>query len=218
MIIHEVEQGDCITSLAKQYGVLPDALWSFGPNAELKQFRAKRNVLYPDDEVAIPPKQAKEKTVQSERRYWVRRKGIPDTLRLRFLNCDEEPRVGISYVLNIGAFAGEPMPPITGELDDAGYVIERVPPDAERGELVLGTGPDRETYIVEFGFVDPIDTFSGVQDRLANLGYYDCCNEDSSRHQTTRGALAVMQLEQGLEFTGKVEDASKTQLEKLHLS
>jgi N-acetylmuramoyl-L-alanine amidase len=148
----------------------------------------------------------------------VRRKGIPDVLRMRFLDCDEEPRAGIPYLLKLGTHDGEVLAPISGELDADGYLVTPLPPDADDGVLILGKGPSRETYEIDLGWVDPIDTATGVQDRLANLGYYACCELDTVDHQVTRAALARLQMDRGRSPSGEIDEATRAELEGLHLS
>jgi hypothetical protein len=216
--VHVVEQGDCFSSIAHQHGFLPETLWNLPENAALQSKRKQRHVLYPGDSVTLPPRQARDEQARSGQRYRVRRKGIPDMLRLRFLDVDEEPRVGLPFLLRLRTFDGGSVQDVQGELDAEGYVQAPIPPDADLGELILGTGPDRETYLLELGHLDPLDTFPGLQDRLANLGYFDCCEEDTAFHPVTRRALERLQLAHGLEPTGRPDRASLGLLEKLHQS
>lgn len=215
---HVVDQGDCVSSIAHQHGFLPETLWKLPENAALHAKQRQRHVLYPGDTVALPPRRARDEEARAGRLYRVRRKGIPDMLRLRFLDVDEEPRVGLPFLLRLRTFSGESVRDVRGELDGDGYVQAPIPPDADLGELILGTGPDRETYQLELGHVDPLGTFPGLQDRLANLGYFSCCEQDSEHHPVTRQALERLQRAHGLEPTGKLDGASRELLKALHLS
>jgi hypothetical protein len=214
---HIVDQGDCVNSVARQYGFLPDSLWNLPSNSKLRERRKRRTVLYPGDLVRIPPKRLRWDSALAGNLYRLRRKGAPDRLKLRFLNCDQEPRVDIPYTLTIQIFSGDQLKAVHGTLDGDGYLTQPIPPDADVGELVLGTGPDRETYILEIGWLDPSDTFSGVQDRLSNLGYYFCCEHDTPTHQVTQEAVALWQLERDLNATGRVQEV-EGDLEGDHLS
>ncbi len=65
------------------------------------------------------------------------------------------------------------------------------------------------------GHLDPVDGLKGAQQRLRNLGLYGG-PVDGQDSPLTTGALSLFQQRQGLERTGKLDDATKDALQKAH--
>ena len=74
---YTVKQGDCISSIAFEYGYFPDTLWNDPKNSKLKHDREDPNSLMPGDEVYIRDKEAKQASCASEKKYRFKRKGVP---------------------------------------------------------------------------------------------------------------------------------------------
>jgi peptidoglycan hydrolase-like protein with peptidoglycan-binding domain len=133
-------------------------------------------------------------------------------LRIRFL-IQDQPRTRIPYLMSTQTSDGKPQEDRQGETDSGGWVIEPLPPSAIKVTLTLGTPPELEEYEFEIGKVDPIDKIAGVRSRLGNLGY-DCGGETGEElGEKTAAALAAFQLAQGLEATGKMDDATRSALQ-----
>jgi Putative peptidoglycan binding domain len=121
---------------------------------------------------------------------------------------DGAPRAGEPYRLTVGDVALE------GALNGEGYIETNIPPGAQRGTLVVGEGARARTYSLVLGHLDPVETVSGVQARLRNLGY--ACQVTGSLDDATRAALRAFQTRAGLAVTGDDDDATRSRLREAH--
>lgn len=193
-----VAEGDCINSIAEEYGFFPDTIWNHPDNAELKRLRRDPNVLQPGDLVHIPEKDtSKAESCQTEQLHRFRRKGVPAKLKIRLL-ADNEPRANAAYRLVIDGKV------IEGETDGDGFVEQPLPPRAQVGELIIDLDDGgEERYQFNFGTVDPIDTEAGQRHRLADLGY---ATEDLEE------AVRAFQRDLDLEVTGQADKATRDKI------
>ena len=60
MKAHQVEQGECLSSIAYECGFFPDTIWNHPQNAELKRKRNNPNALMLGDIISVPDKRIKE--------------------------------------------------------------------------------------------------------------------------------------------------------------
>lgn len=178
-----VKQGDSIASLAALHGFLPSTLWGLPQNQELAARRSNMNELLPGDRVYIPDRQPKRHAVASGRAHTFRQGGPAARFRLRVADMGI-PRVEQDYTLTIDGQVRE------GTSDGDGIVEELVPAMAKEGTLVIG--PDEFELTLQFGHQDPHDELSGIQKRLANLGYL---REEASGKLDNATRLALMDFE-----------------------
>lgn len=208
MPIHVVKQGDCMSSIADQYGFFWDTLWNLPQNAELNALRGNPNVLLPGDRVVIPEIRPKEESGETTQVHVFRLKGVPVRLNLRLLDVFNEPRAGAKYTLTVD---GQKF---SGEIPEDGLVSHAISPRAQRGRLVLEDG---EEYDLELGHINPIDYLSGVQGRLRNLGYYE--GEAMGKlDDETRDAIRKFQEDHGLPVSGEADDGTRAALLAAHES
>jgi hypothetical protein len=206
---HKVESGECISSIAYQYGFFPDTLWNDPANAALKALRQDPNVLSPGDIVNIPDPRPKQETRPTGALHRFQLKTAPAKLRLQILEDDQplafQPfRITIDgHVTRSGATTGE------------GYVIVSIPPNARSAVLVVGQGDGTREYRLRLGHLRPVEELEGVQTRLENLGY-PCGEEYGTLGPGTVAALKAFQASQGLAVTGQPDDATRSKLEELH--
>jgi hypothetical protein len=162
MADYEVQQGDCISSLAAEYGFPPETIWNHAKNSALKQKRKDPNVLSPGDIVFIPEKEMKEVAAATEQRHKFMLKAAPAKLRIRLL-MNDKPRSNKKYALLVDGRRLE------GTTDGQGWIVQPIPPNAREGTLLL---PDtEEEYPLQLGNLDPVDEPSGALARLRNLGF-----------------------------------------------
>jgi len=236
MPTHIVSQGECISSIAHQYGFFWKTLWDRAENAALKQKRGDPNVLWPGDEVFIPELQIKEVSRAAKQKHRFRRKGEPAKLKLRLLKeepqepeedqpsdpgvCDlgpqkprklkQTPRANVPYRLIIDGVSME------GQSDSDGYIKETIPPGAVGGTLILYPGTDHEEQIaITLGAMDPKGEWVGIRKRLNNLGFV-CALAGNEMTDDLHDALAGFQEAYGLDVTGKLDDATRDKLVQAH--
>lgn len=203
---YRVQQGDCVSSIAHEYGFNPETLWYHGANTQLRARRGDCNVLLPGDLVAIPAKESRAESCTTEQRHRFCRRGVPAYLRLRLL-VEDEPRARERYVLQVDG-----VDVASGITNDDGLLEERIPPSAQNGVLRFADG---SLVPLDLGGLDPIDTLSGVQGRLLNLGY-DCGDVDGDLNDLTSEALREFQAKHMLAVTGEPDEATKSKLAEVH--
>ncbi len=216
--IHVIKQGECVGKIAEVYGFFPKTIWDYGKNAELRELRHDNMyILFPEDKVVVPAKRQKSHAVATGGALTVQRQGVPEHLRIRFLNYDETPRVGVPYLLSLKTDKGVLVADISSETDGKGFVDQAVPPSAVVARITLNPGPWQEVHEFNIGFTNPIDKVSGWQARLNNLGY-DCGAEDNELGPKTQAAISAFQRAKKLEETGERDEVTKAALLAVALS
>lgn len=206
-INHTVKQGECINSIAYEYGFFPDTIWNHPQNKELKEKRKDPNVLFPGDVVFVPDKRVKEVNKATDQQHRFRMKNVPAKFTVRLVNDDDSPRGGVKYLLTVDGEEFE------GQSTSGGEISVSVPPGAKTGKLELtDKNGEEEEYDIALGYLDPIEEMSGVQGRLRGLGYYygDISGENSDE---LGDAIREFQEDNGMEVTGEVDDALRSQLQ-----
>ena len=201
---HTVVQGDSLSSIAAAFGANWKTVWSHADNAPLRARRKDPNVLYPGDVVIIPEKETRLEHGASDARHRFVRKGVPDKLEIRLLK-DFKVRAHVAYSLVVDSKT------TPGTTDADGWVRAWISPLARDVRLVLEGG--KEEYVLALGHVDPIDTISGVQARLCNLGFFSAA-VTGELNNDTRDALSAFQRANGVPATGEADAATMHQLEK----
>ncbi len=210
-----VQPGDCMSSIAKDHGYLWETLWNHPANAELNAVRKDPNILLPGDRVTLPPREPKQEAGQTEMRHRFMRRGEPCSLVLR-LQQDHKPRVNAPYVLTVDQSGANAVRQRTfsGVTDAEGKIEVLIPNNARRGVLLVGAAPERDEYIIDLGRIDPIDTWSGVQTRLNNLGY--ACEQTGEFDEPTREALNAFRAAEGLERSEDIDEPTRARLKERH--
>lgn len=202
MAQYTVQQGDCISKIAEDFGVTSDKIWKHPNNARLKSKRKDLNVLFPGDVLYIPDKEMKTVSRATDNRHVFVRKGVPAKFALR-LTQNGKPRANEPYIIVIDGEAR------TGQTDGDGMIHQIIAPDAQQGTLLLKNG--QETYPLNFGCLDPVDQTSGIQARLKALGYY-AGPVDGTENPELCAAIRDYQKKRGLQETGQVDSATTAAL------
>jgi hypothetical protein len=162
---YTVKQGDCLSSIAEQFGFSDyRVIYNHPNNAAFKAKRPNPNLIYPGDVLFIPDKSGKTVPVPTAKLSRFRVKSGPGTrLKLVLTDLDGKPLAGYAYTLTV---AGNDLKGTTG---GDGMVDQPVPDDATSASLLLDDKGVTKQLVL--GALDPITTVSGYQARLKNLGY-----------------------------------------------
>src|SRR6266446_4614155 len=88
---YEVQDGDCVSSIAFAHGFFWETLWNDGKNSSLKEKRKDPNILKAGDMMHIPERTLKEESCATEQKHKFKLKGVPAKLRLRLVKEKKEP-------------------------------------------------------------------------------------------------------------------------------
>lgn len=203
---YKVAQGDCISSIAKQYGFLSDEIWNDPGNTELKGKRENKNILLVGDLIVIPEKKLGEAICAAGQHHRFQRKSVPEKFRVRLQYFDGKPRAQESYRLIIDGGAIQ-----TGVTDTEGNIEIPIPPNAHKVELYFDSDPESDKYLFALGYIDPITEVSGIQSRLNNLGS-ECGSVDGNLGLKTENELVAFQAEHLLSITGQADNDTRERL------
>jgi len=210
MPVHTVKQGDCISSIANQWGHFWETLWNHKQNQELVEQRKNPNALLAGDKVFVPEIRTKEEQCSTTRQHVFQLKGVPVKLQLQLLDRDGNPRANLQYTLVID---GRKIAKKTAE---DGRISEVIAPNAKKAKLTLKPEDSPvEEYELQLGFMNPVTHVTGIQARLKNLGFYPG-EMTGSVDELTSEALSRFQAERGFPVTGELDDATRAALDGLH--
>ena len=201
---HVVKQGECISSIAFKYGFFPDSIWNDAENSELKEKREDPNILFPGDVVQVRDKKVREESCATEKKHRFKRKGVPEILRLQFFVAGEA-RANEAYILEVDGkvLSSDNKTSSEGEIEH--YI-------SPKAALATVRFPDTDDkYTIKLGHLDPLDTISGVQGRLQDLGLYDG-PIDGTFEEGLEIAVANFQMAMDLELTGELDDDTRNAL------
>src|SRR5215204_836163 len=210
--IHKVEPGECLSSIGFDTGFFPQTLWELPENAALREKRESPHILREGDEVYIPDLRIKQQTAAINRRHRFKRKGVPEILRVRFLDELDEPRPGLKYELKIGGLLRK------GETDEGGWLEEWIPPDEMEASITIldetGETPIEEKYDVQLGRLNPSRDPDGIRARLENLGI-DC---GETEEDLSMAISSFQNHYDDLDVTGVADEKTIAGLKEIHLS
>jgi len=203
---YNVKQGDCIESIAHAHGLLWETVWNDPQNAELKGGRKNPNALLPGDKLHLRELREKKLPRATEERHRFRVKGIPAILKV-VVQEEGKPRSNEPYTLIID---GETFEGTTG---GDGLIEQELPPTAESGKLTVGDSGDE--YMLDLRRLDPVEEVTGLQGRLANLGF-DPGEIDGKIGARTRDAIMRFQDVHDIEVTGEPDNTTIDKLKELY--
>ena len=202
----KVKQGECISSIAYRYNLLPDTIWNDPANAELKALRKDQNILMPGDKVVVRKKEMKEAPISTGSRHRFQTKGFQEKLVIHF-KLNDKPRTSEACVLEIDGVLSK------GQTDGSGKVEIPIPPNAKTGMISFRETGD--VYKLDFGHLDPIEEISGIQGRLSSLGFYDGPINGKMSEELEQ-AIRDFQETKDMKPTGKLDDTTRNMIEQAY--
>lgn len=207
-----VRQGDSITKLAYEKGLFWETVWNHPENKTLKDTRDDPNILLKGDRVFIPEKRVDDVPCASEKKHSFKRKGIPERIRLQFLDERGQPMADQAYVLTIDDVR------IEGHLDDKGWLVAPILPTARKGMVEVGENGQLAPYYLNIGNLDPVSTDPGVMQRLRNLGYLEESNSCDKITPAVEKAVMRFRADHELEGGKLIDDTLRSKIKEVHNS
>ncbi|HMD39838.1 MAG TPA: LysM domain-containing protein, partial [Candidatus Acidoferrum sp.] len=129
---YTVEQGDHLSSIAKDYGFTDyTVIWDHPNNADLKNKRKNPNILLPGDEIFIPDMEEKNESGATDKRHTFKVDKKPLFLRLVLEDLYEKPIGGAQCALRISDEITQPTTTADGKIQ------QEIPLDAHDAFLVI---------------------------------------------------------------------------------
>jgi hypothetical protein len=159
-----IRQGDYLLQLAFKFGFDADTVWNDGKNADLRKLRPDPNILFPSDVLYIPD--------QIDKKPDYKRLAVGSTnsfssdapaatINVTFIGPDGKPYASKAYVV-------EELDQLTGLTTTGdGVASFEIPVTLQTATVTFSDTGD--SYPLQIGMIDPIDTLSGVFQRLQNL-------------------------------------------------
>jgi hypothetical protein len=198
-----------MASIAYAHGYRVRALHD--ANQELIQKRQRGATLLEGDVVQLPARNVRRVSAQPGQRLRVKRRGVPETFRPRFLDFQGNPRSGLSFISHMRSSAGEPLADVTGTTDGGGYAVTPIPPDATYVEVTFPKVLFKERHVFALGLLPPIDTVAGLAARLNALGY-GCGAAEGEMTERAQTALGRFRKDQGLSPEGGFDSQAQSAL------
>lgn len=211
------QQGEYLAEIAARLGCDPQVIWGDAANAKLRELRGDGSILAPGDVIEVPsPSKPRwlAVSVGATNRYVATIPRVNVSFKLSF---DGEPCVGEAYTV-LGT-----DPDQKGTTDAAGTV--KFTASVRLGTAIVRLEGKGIRIPVRIGHLDPLDTPSGLAQRLRHLGYLspgiDFSDHDDGAladllDQVVAESVAEFQDDAGLERTGTVDGATVSALKERH--
>ena len=227
---HVVRPGDCVASLAARYRTSVADIWDDPANAALRRQRSSPYLLQPGDLVELPEAAPSRVRVSPGANHRLATEGSQVRLFLKlFDERFEDDAVAGEHQLNDGGArmreADAPSPPRTealanvpyrllagscvveGTTDGEGRIDQRIDARLTSVRLILEPGNEHERSLeVKVGHLDPAEADEGIAQRLTNLGF-PCAHD-----RGVEAAVAGYQRSRGIDASGRLDDATRSQL------
>ncbi len=165
---HIVAENEHLAGIAAKHGFSSlNAIWNHPENQTLKNLRKNPNILFAGDEVFIPDLETKQHDAGTDKRHRFEADLEVLELHIKVNDLGFQPIHGEA---SLTEGSGQVPMRQNGDIFES-----EVPPDTVHAVLdfpLSKTQRQRHSITVQIGRLDPLDTLSGQQQRLNNLGYF----------------------------------------------
>lgn len=213
---YTVKIGDCMQSIADAHGFFRwESIYYHEENAELRKKRPDPSLLQENDVVSIPDLDDREEYCTTGRTHVFQLRELREIEICLVLEESGHPLGNMKFELSYKEKGQDKTR--TGYTTKEGELIHVLSSTVKSATLKIWKTEDLSTdpltWDLKIGDIDPIDSDTGVQDRLRNLGY-DLGDEDGTIGDKTKAALKDFQLNVGLEATGKIDNDTRRLLDE----
>jgi N-acetylmuramoyl-L-alanine amidase len=210
----EAKKGDCVISIASAAGFADwHTVYDAPENADLREQRPDPHILVEGDKVFVPDIKPMEITLKAGHTYLIKTKSLWALVQLNLNDPAGNPYAGKKWELRVSGKV------FSGTTDDKGGLKQKVDPGAKEGDLTLYLDDKKKLeWTIDIGGLDPIDTISGVQCRLNNLGYNTGADAMGTLGPGTTHALRDFQNDNDLPVTGEITDETRKKIREEHQS
>ena len=207
---YTVKQGDHLFGIAEDNGFHDyHILWDHPNNADLKNLRQNPNILFPGDQIFIPDPEIREESRATNKKHSFQVNNQKLQLRLVLEDIYEKPIAAATCSLLVDGqdhqltTNGQGMLEleITGQTKNAVLIVKSDETPFQNIEIP-----------VKIGSLDPIDTPSGQQARLENLGYFPGDGDKDA----FASAVEEFQCDNHLSVDGICGPATQAKLKQVH--
>jgi hypothetical protein len=190
-----------VQSLSKKFGLSPDKIWQHPNNDDLRNQRQDPYVLLEGDELFIPDKEVRNESAPTDQKHKYLVTAVATKLCVKLLD-EEEAIANTPCTLTVGGAS------YSGSTDGDGLCEHSIPADAATATLVVENNFSIE---LRLGELDPVDTVTGLQQRLINLGYF-AGPFSGQIDEDLKTAILRWQQDYNLEASGEVDSETQASL------
>jgi N-acetylmuramoyl-L-alanine amidase len=187
------------------------AVWNLPENKGLRDKRPDPSVLLPGDVVFLPDPKPLVFTLPTGQHHRLVVKRPKVQIRPQVLHMDATPVAAAKYTVTPSTKPSE------GQTDGDGWIEQRIPSGSLKLVLTVQLSDDPEgptfDWRLAIGGLDPVDTPSGLRQRLSNLGYWPV---GETRNEALPYCLRAFQEDHDLDITGEADQATSDKLKEVH--
>ena len=214
-VTHTVQQGECLTSIALDYGYSDwKKIYEHPENEHFRNQRPNPNIVFAGDEITIPEIEIKAEPVEPDIVNVFVAKGTKPYLNLRLVeHIEGDALSNCPYQLTYKHKGKEEKK--EGQLDADGQLSIKIPGQIKEADITVTLEQDADktdfTWKLFIGSPDPVDTPSATAQHLINMGYLEAFTEDRLQEKLNAefDVLAITVANAWRSFSAVVEDRPK---------